>query len=270
MQLNFTSLFLLKKRAAKKKADSTLASSSARSDKQQVSTSRKNRREKFNDWLSPKPAPIQLFPGEKEILRKGLILVTDTRLAYIDPFDRMLKTYMFEHMISMHKQFYRTTVFNRRLCKSLLFISSLALLIVVIIDLLDSKSSGFYLVYLPLMVSLFIGIKVWNDMKPWYVIHWRMRDNTYGEITQEPMLRERIKGDNKREEFMVELANAMNQALSGKAWWPTTSRPDLTDQLSSESTTDSESNSSQGTAADRDQTNNTAAPQLTLVTDNYQ
>ncbi len=208
----------------------------------------KNRRERFSDWLSPKPDAIKLYPGENELFRKGLILVTDTRLAYIDPFDRMLKTYMFEHMISMHKQFYRTTLFNRRLCKGLLIISLLVLLIILTIDLLDSNSSGFFLIYVPLLASIALGVKVWNDMKPRYVIHWRMSDLTYEEIVQEPILRERLLGSTKREDFMNALADAMNQALSGKSWSPEHNAP-----------------VSPSPAAVID-----AKPALKLVTDNYE
>jgi len=261
MQINLHSLFLLKKLAGKNRQ----GNSSATVDNQTSTASeKKSRREKFSDWLSPKPEPIRLYPGEKEIFRKGTVLVTDTRLAFIDPFDLMLKTYMFEHMVSLHKQFYRTSIFNRRLCKALLFISLLVFLIIVTIDLLDSKSNGFFLVYLPLLGSIMLGVKVWNDMKPWYVIHWRMRDHTYGEILQEPMFSERIKGDNKREEFMSELASAMNQALSAKAWWPKNG-------VDSEFLADyrhpgNENHSNTGTSNNI----NSAKPQLTLVTDSYE
>lgn len=222
MQFGLTSLLFLKKASAKNRVESNNNSSS---ESETTSPASRTRRQRFQEWLTPKPAEIQLFSGEKEIFRKGLILVTDTRLAYIDPLDRMLRTYMFEHMISVHKQFYRTTDFNRRLCKGLLIVSVLVLLIILIIDLLDSKSSGFFLVYLPLIASILIGIKVWNDMKPRYVIHWRMRDNSYGEIVQEPMLRERLKGDTQRETFMTDLANAMNEALSTMAWRPSQIHP---------------------------------------------
>ena len=248
---------MLKKLSERSRA----VSSAAEKHQQEESVSRK---ERLQDWLSPKPARIQLFDGERELFRKGLILVTDTRLAYIDPFDRMLKTYMFEHMISVHKQFYRATVFNQRLCKSLLILSVLIFLVILTIDLLDSASSGFFLVYVPLAASILLGIKAWNDMKPWYIVHWRMRDHTYGEITQEPLLRERIRGDTKREEFMNELANAMNEALSGKTWWPS-----KTEQKSNNSMTTQSSDREQQ-SEDEANPNDKSAARLTLVTDNYQ
>lgn len=263
MQINLPSLFSLKKFSRDKRQRNN---SAVANNQQSTPSNKKSRREKFGDWLSPKPEPIHLFPGEKEIFRKGLVLVTDTRLAYIDPFDLMLKTYMFEHMVSMHKQFYRTTIFNRRLCKSLLFISLLVFLVIVTIDLLDSKSSGFFLVYLPLIASILLGIKVWNDMKPWYVIHWRMSDHTYCEIVQEPWLSERIKGDNKREEFMNELADAINQALAARAWRPgnpiESQFPVDYRHPGNENSNENQSNTSADTAS--------VKPPLELVTDNYQ
>ena len=269
MQINLPSLFLLKRLSGKKRDDNR---SAVASNQQTTPSEKKSRREKFSDWLSPKPAAIQSYPGEKEIFRKGLVLVTDTRLAYIDPFDLMLKTYMFEHMVSLHKQFYRTSVFNRRLCKSLLFISLLVFLVIVTIDLLDSKSSGFFLVYLPLIASILLGIKVWSDMKPWYVIHWRMSDHTYGEIVQEPWFSERVKGDNKREEFMNELANAMNQALSAKAWWPgnEAAREFSADYRhpGNENTTGSTTGPNTGNGTPDSMIS--VKPALQLVTDNYQ
>lgn len=250
MQLNFPSFLLLKKLA---KQNQSSKDGAAKADVEL--TTRKTRKQRFADWMSPKPAPIPLYPGEVEIFRKGLVLVTDTRLAYIDPFDRMLKTYMFEHMISTHKQFYRTSDLNRRLCKGLMFFSLLVFLVILTIDLLDSNSSIFFLVYIPLLASIVIGIKVWNDMKPRYVVHWRMRDHTYEEIVQEPMLRERLVGSNKREVFMTDLANAMNQALSGKSWWPG-------GELAS------------AKSQDTDEAENHRSPQekppLKLVTENYQ
>ena len=262
MQINLPSLFLLKKLSDRNTDSGTEINTE---NQQTAGSENKTRREKFSDWLSPKPAEIQLYPGEKEIYRKGVVLVTDTRLAYIDPFDLMLKTYMFEHMVSLHKQFYRTSVFNRRLCKTLLFISMVVFLIIVTIDLLDSKSSGFFLVYLPLLASILLGIKVWNDMKPWYVIHWRMRDHTYGEIVQEPYFSERIKGDNKREEFMNELADAMNQALSAKAWWPA---PGMNREFPTDYRHPGNENSQHN--SDTSDDTNSMKPPLKLVTDNYQ
>lgn len=266
MQINLPALLLLKRISAKKVAQDDLAANDS-----QTPTETKSPKTRFTDWLSPKPDVIKLFPGETEIFRQGVVLVTDTRLAYIDPFDRMLKTFMFEHMISLHKHFYRSTVFNRRLCKALLFISLLVFLIIVTIDLLDSKSSGFFLVYLPLLASILLGIKVWNDMKPWYVLHWRMRDNTYGEIVQEPMFRERIRGNNKREVFMNDLANAMNQALSAKAWWPDKYQYHKSDQLLSGNRHPIHYNQTdQHTDSNSADNNEQSKTPLKLVTENYQ
>ncbi len=275
MQPGITSILLLKKLVRSKKSHS---SSAAIASAQKASTSNKSPKDRFQDWLSPKPEPIQIYPGETEIFRKGLILVTDTRLAYIDPFDRMLKTFMFEHMISVHKQFYRTTVFNRRLCKSILVLSILALVVVSTIDLFDNKSSGFALVYLPLFASIILGVKVWRDMKPWYVIHWRMSDHTYGEISQEPLLSERIAGDNKREEFMTDLANAMNHALSAKVWRAvsdsqiTSNNPEADTTAGDNKSTSYETtqaNSQDNEPNSKESRNGTLAPKLSLVTDNY-
>ena len=253
MQINLASLFLLKGINKKQKNSSAVDTDKSVSDNHEPPV--KTRKQRFADWMSAKPEPIKLFPGENEIFRKGLVLVTDTRLAYIDPFDRMLKTYMFEHMISTHKQFYRTTDLNRRLCKGLLFFSILAFLVILTIDLLDT-SQTFFLVYIPLFASILIGIKVWNDMKPRYLLHWRMRDLSYGEIVQEPMLRERMMGNNQREVFMNDLANAMNQALSAKSWWP--GRQANTQQTP------------QQAAHEEDQAELKKKPSLTLVTENYE
>ena len=105
-------------------------------------------------------------------------------------------------------------------------------------------------------------------MKPMYVIHWRMRDQTYGEIVQEPWLSERIKGDNKREEFMNELSDAMNQALSAKAWWPRNG-------IDSEFTADyrhpgNENSSNANSNSTSGDNSSTSESPLKLVTDNYQ
>lgn len=258
----------------KKLSEKYRAASSATEKRQNEIAKSSSRTERLQDWLSPKPEAIQLFAGEKELFRKGLILVTDTRLSYIDPFDRMLKTYMFEHMISVHKQFYRATVFNQRLCKGLLILSVLIFLIILTIDLLDSASSGFFLVYVPLFASIAVGLKAWNDMKPWYVVHWRMRDHTYGEITQMPLLRERLKGDTKREEFMNDLANAMNEALSGKTWWPTQNNDEKnqeTNNVVTPPSSDRKQPSNNSLEPDSHSNSSGKTPaHLTLVTDNYQ
>ncbi len=261
MQLNPASLFLLKKISAKKRADNrSSVTANHQGANPKPGPKSKSHTERFQNWLSPKPAAIQVYPGEQEIFRKGLVLVTDTRLAYIDPFDRMLKTYMFEHMISLHKQFYRTTAFNQILCKLLLILCILVFFVILTIDFFDSSSGGFFLAYIPLFASILLGLKVWNDMKPSYIVHWRMRDHTYGEIAQEPFLSERFKGDNKREIFMNELVSAMNQALSAKAWH----RPQMlnaTDSNGDQTTTDD---------SDRSHSNQSSTPRLKLVTDNYQ
>ena len=225
----------------------------------------------FIDWLSPKPKEIAVFPGEVVLFQKGTVLVTDTRMAFIDPLDCMLKTYMFEHMISMHKQFHRTTTLNRRLCKGLLLISFLALLGTVAIDLIDDSSRRFILIYVPLLFSITLGLKVWRDMKPAYVMQWKMRDGTVDKIATEPMLRERLMNNTKREVFMDELAMAMNTAITGKAWWPENNNYAhlaKNDQAGNphtraENLTDSAdtSNSAAGSSKDK--------PALTLVTESY-
>ena len=249
--MNLSSLLLLGKISKARKLSNDNRTNTVVKDKPA-----KSRTQRLTDWMSSKPAPIKLFPGETELFRKGLVLVTDTRLAYIDPFDRMLKTFMFEHMISTHKQFYRTTDLNRRLCKGLLVLSVLAFLVIFTIDLLDSNSRTFFLVYIPLIAGIFIAIKVWNDMKPRYVIHWRMRDLSYGEIVQEPLLSERMMGNRQREVFMNNLADAMNQALSAKGWWPGAQprKSDLSDDTSEEI----------GSGMPEEK------PTLKLVTENYQ
>jgi len=220
---------------------------------------------RFADWLSSDPEPINLYDGETELFRKGLVLVTDTRLAYVDPFDRMLKTFMFEHMISTHKQFYKPSDLNRRLCKGLLIVSSLVLLIILIIDLLDNNSGKLFLVYIPLIAAIIIGTKVWYDMKPRYVLHWAMRDMTYGEISQEPYLKERVLGNYKREKFMIELADAMNHALARKSWWPHSGK-----SHSEESNAANAATGANAEAIEFENDNGRNKPTLTLVTDSYQ
>lgn len=200
----------------------------------------------------PGPRPIAAFDNEKEIFRKGHVLVTDTRLAYIDPFDRMLKTYMFEHMISLDKKYYRSSAINRRLCKGLLLAGLFVLLLTFIIDLLDTTSRGFVLVYIPALLSMLIGMMVWRDMRPKYRLQWKMRDGSTDQITTEPMFREWLVNNKRREHFMDELAQAMNQALSGKAWWP------------------GKNNYSPEFVEDVRDTPVPGKPSLTLVTDKYQ
>jgi len=183
------------------------------------STSVTKRRE-FKDWWNGKPKPIKLFPGEVEIFREGPVLVTDTRISHIDTFDRVLKTYMFEHMISLNKNFYLPMARTRMLCNSLILITFLALLFTFVIDLLDTGSRLFFPVYIPLLISLLVGLIVWRDMRPKYRIEWFMRDGEKGGIRTEPLLREWLVNNNKREEFMDNLIEAMNRAIAGRAWWP--------------------------------------------------
>lgn len=201
----------------------------------------------------PKAQPIVLFEHEEEIFRKGTVLVTDTRLAYIDPFDRTLKTYMFEHMISLDKSYYRGSAVNRRFCKILLVAGFLTLLLTLILDLLDTTSRGFALVYIPAALSILIGAMVWRDMRPKYKIEWRMRDGSTGKISTEPLFKEWLTDNRRRELFMDELIEAMNRAISAKAWWPLEKAGSThlnTEELAAESTT--------------------PKPKLTLVTDRYQ
>lgn len=201
----------------------------------------------------PGPRPIARFENEKEILRKGNVLVTDTRLAYIDPNDRMLKTYMFEHMISVDKTYYRCSALNRRLCKVLLLCGFLLLLFTFILDLLDTSSKGFILVYLPALLSMLIGALVWRDMRPKYKVEWRMRDGSTGKIATEPLFREWITDNRRREMFMDSVAQAINEALSAKAWWPSNQPP-------------APRNIAEEYAADLPE----VKPRLTLVTDKYE
>ena len=167
-----------------------------------------------------KTRKIIAFEGERELLRKPTVLVTDTRLAFIDPFDRMLKTYMFEHMISVHKQYYRPTAFIRRFCKALILFGILLLLITLIIDLLDTDSRGFVLVYIPAFLSLVVGFLVWRDMRPKYKIEWKMRDGSTDKLATELLLRDWLLNSKKREIGMDNIAQAINEALSTKAWVP--------------------------------------------------
>lgn len=168
----------------------------------------------------PARSKIDSFPGEREILRKPAMLVTDTRLAFIDPYDRKLKTYMFEHMISVNKDYYKPTNFIRGFCKGLIFTGVLLLLITIIVDLLDNNSRGFVLVYIPALLSLIVGILVWRDMRPKYKVEWKMRDGSTDKIATELMVSAWLMNSKTREDGMDELINAMNEALSNKAWWP--------------------------------------------------
>ncbi len=204
---------------------------------------------------SSSPKPIELFPGETEIFRKGTVLVTNTRLAYIDPNDRMFKTYMFEHMISLHKNYYRATPVNRLFCKVLLLTSTLMLVVAIAIDIFKETSQNYAIVYLPIMLGFLIGMLVWRDMRPRYTMQWKMRDGTEDKISTEPMYREWLLGKSQREEFMDGLAQAMNQAISAKSWWPGNNN---SDPASSDDTSEDPEHSETG------------KPRLRLVTDNYQ
>ena len=166
------------------------------------------------------PSAISKYEGEREILRTSTLLVTDVRLVYIDAYDRTLKTYLFEHMISINKRFYQPTPFNAAFCKILVTLAFLILLITFILDLFSPDSQGFLMVYIPVLLSMLTGIMVWCDMRPNYSVEWTMRNGDSGQIKSEPMLREWLAGNNSRENFMLKLTNAMNEALSRSAWWP--------------------------------------------------
>ena len=209
---------------------------------------------------------IVAFEGERELLRKPTVLITDTRLAFIDPFDRMLKTYMFEHMISVHKQYYRPTAFIRRFCKALLLFGILLLLFTLIIDLLDTESRGFVLVYIPAFLSLVVGFLVWRDMRPKYKIEWKMRDGSTDKIATELLLRDWLLNSKKREIGMDDIAQAINEALSAKAWWPANNgvhargdHPVITSNIGN-----ADENANESTDAPTDKRH------LQLVTDHYQ
>lgn len=174
----------------------------------------------IGNWLQTGPNAIAAYPGEKELLRTGTILVTDTRLAYIDAFDRTLKTYMFEHMLSVNKHYYRPTSLNRRLCKGVIITATIVLLLSIIVDITSGSQSSMIMVYIPLLMSLAVGLLVWRDMRPRYSIEWEMTNGTNGKISTEPLMREWLLDKRNREKSMDRLAHAMNEALSAKAWWP--------------------------------------------------
>ena len=178
----------------------------------------------IRQWLKTSPPAIAAYPGEKELLRTATVLVTDTRIAYIDAFDRTLKTYMFEHMLSVSKHYYRPTALNRRLCKGLIFGAIVVLLIAIIVDITSGSHSSMLMVYVPLILSLLIGGLVWRDMRPRYNVEWQMTNGSNGKISTEPLMREWMMDNRNREKFMDRLAQAMTQALSAKAWWPSADR----------------------------------------------
>lgn len=216
---------------------------------------------------APTVRKIVAFAGEKELLRKPTVLVTDTRLAFIDPFDRMLKTYMFEHMISVHKQYYRPTDFIRRFCKGLMLGGILVLLITLIIDLLDTDSRGFVLVYIPAFLSLVVGFLVWRDMRPKYRIEWKMRDGSSDKLATELLLRDWLLDSRQREIGMDDIAQAINEALSGKAWWPANNGTHARGEQPLITTSIGVANEPAGTESTDP---NTGKRHLKLVTDHYQ
>lgn len=163
---------------------------------------------------------LATYPGEREILRTATLVVTDTRLAYIDQFDRTLKTYMFEHMISIDKKYYSPNPLNRRLCKALVGAAVFFLLVTAIADLTNIGDTSLLIVYVPLILSLTLGLLVWRDMRPRYQLEWQMINGHTDKIVQEPMGREWLSGSTKREAGMNKLANAMVEAMSAKSWWP--------------------------------------------------
>lgn len=171
-------------------------------------------------WLQASPKAIQAFPGEKELLRTATVLVTDTRIVYIDGFDRTLKSYMFQHMLSINKRYYRPTNLNRRLCKAVVIASVIVLLLAIICDITSDSGTSLIMVYIPLLMSLTISALVWRDMRPRYSIEWEMSNGAKDSISTEPMMREWMTDNRNREKFMDRLALAMNEALSAKAWWP--------------------------------------------------
>jgi len=175
---------------------------------------------RIRDWLNTGPNAIAAYPGEREIMRTGSVLVTNKRLAYIDAFDRTLKTYSFEHMIRLDKKYYRPNALNRRLCKGLILAAIITLLLIFILDITGNNDRALVLAYLPAFLSLAMGFFVWRDMRPRFAVEWEMVNGTTGRMEIEPLIREWISGNHKRERFMDQLCAAMNEALSEKAWWP--------------------------------------------------
>lgn len=222
----------------------------------------------------PKRSKIDAFAGEREILRQPTMLITDTRLVFIDPYDRKLKTYMFEHMISVNKDYYKPTNFIRGFCKGLIFIGVLLVLITLIIDLLDNNSRGFVLVYIPALLSLIVGLLVWRDMRPKYKVEWKMRDGSTDKIATELLFGGWLMNNQKRESGMDELTRAMNEALSGKAWWPANNglhargdNPYTITNLSGIDQRDQPNTTSPDVAND---TSQSGRRHLKLVTENYE
>ncbi len=245
------SILLITKRGAKKSLSASIS-----------------KRKELKDWWDSKPRPISLFPGEKEIFREGPVLVTDTRISHIDPFDRVLKTYMFEHMISLNKDFYHASARTRRICAGLIILASLILLFTFVIDIMDEESRQFAPVYIPVSISLLVGLIVWRDMRPKYRIEWIMRQGPPGGISTEPLFREWLMNNNGREQFMNKLVEAMNQAIAGKAWWPHR-QPVDDENAEAQSAGRNSSNTQQVTADEETAAGHNAKNELRLVTDNY-
>lgn len=222
----------------------------------------------------PGRSKIDTFPGEREILRKPTMLVTDTRLAFIDPYDRKLKTYMFEHMISVNKDYYKPTDFIRIFCKGLIFVGVLLLLITVIVDLLDNNSRGFVLVYIPALLSLIVGLLAWRDMRPKYKVEWKMRDGSTDKIATELLFGAWLMNKKNRETGMDDLTRAMNEALSNKAWWPANNgmhaRGDQPFTIASYGGIDQSTYSNKMQSNDATGSDQAGKQNLKLVTENYQ
>jgi hypothetical protein len=231
----------------------------SRGVRKSLSASASKQRE-LKDWWDAKPKPIRLYEGEKEIFRQGPVLVTDTRISHIDPFDRELKTYMFEHMISLRKNFYQASTRTRRICKALIIVALLTLLFTIIVDLMGEDTRRFIPVYFPLLISLIVGLIVWRDMRPKYRVEWFMRDGTSGGIKTEPLFREWMMNNQGREKFMNNLVDALNEAMAGKAWWPK-------EVSVNTATVQTPTDNAEPVVTDKPQT---GKAELKLVTDHYQ
>jgi hypothetical protein len=227
------------------------------------------KRKELKDWWDSKPKPISLYPGEKEIFREGPVLVTDTRVSHMDPFDRVLKTYMFEHMISLNKNFYHASPKTRRFCVGLIVLTFLTLLFTAVIDLLDDNSRHFAPVYIPLLISLLVGLIVWRDMRPKYRIEWLMKDGIKGGISTEPLFREWLFNNNGREQFMNKLVEAMNKAIAGKAWWPHRDQFDE-NRLNSYARQTDNSKQDKDSETPTQEASHNGKKHLKLVTDSYE
>lgn len=183
---------------------------------------------------------------------------------------------MFEHMISLNKNFYHASARTRRICVALIVLASLTLLFTVVIDVMGEDSRRFMPVYIPLLISLVVGLIVWRDMRPKFRIEWFMRDGNSGGIKTEPLFREWLVNNNGREQFMNKLVEAMNQAIAGKAWWPHQQPVNHSvGNANSVETQDEDSDSlEKSTPSDTErpsrETLRNSKKELRLVTDNYQ